>query len=94
MANIFMMNEEIARGMVCFFHQKKHFYLIFKCPKYSKRMAADVNYLETIATTTEFTNTMPSLEHFFKVEKNIIPFQNEKGYSRRCKSRSFDWLLV
>jgi hypothetical protein len=22
------MNEEIARGMVCFFHQKKHFYLI------------------------------------------------------------------
>jgi uncharacterized protein (UPF0332 family) len=23
MANIFMMNEEIARGMVCFFHQKK-----------------------------------------------------------------------
>jgi hypothetical protein len=28
MANIFMMNEEIARGMVCFFHQKKHFYLI------------------------------------------------------------------
>jgi hypothetical protein len=28
MANIFMMNKEIARGMVCFFHQKKHFYLI------------------------------------------------------------------
>jgi hypothetical protein len=28
MANIFMMNEEIAHGMVCFFHQKKHFYLI------------------------------------------------------------------
>jgi hypothetical protein len=28
MANIFMMNEEIARGMVCFFHQKKHSYLI------------------------------------------------------------------
>jgi hypothetical protein len=28
MANIFMMNEEIARGMVCFFQQKKHFYLI------------------------------------------------------------------
>jgi hypothetical protein len=24
------MNKEIARGMVCFFHQKKHFYLIFK----------------------------------------------------------------
>jgi hypothetical protein len=23
------MNEEIARGMVCFFHQKKHFYLIY-----------------------------------------------------------------
>jgi hypothetical protein len=23
-----MMNEEIARGMVCFFHQKKHSYLI------------------------------------------------------------------
>jgi hypothetical protein len=23
MANIFMMNKEIARGMVCFFHQKK-----------------------------------------------------------------------
>jgi hypothetical protein len=22
------MNEEIARGMVCFFHQKKHSYLI------------------------------------------------------------------
>jgi hypothetical protein len=30
MANIFMMNEEIARGMVCFFHQKKHSYLILK----------------------------------------------------------------
>jgi hypothetical protein len=29
MANIFMMNKEIARGMVCFFHQKKHSYLIF-----------------------------------------------------------------
>jgi hypothetical protein len=28
MANIFMMNKEIARGMVCFFHQKKHFYFI------------------------------------------------------------------
>jgi hypothetical protein len=28
MSNIFMMNEEIARGMVCFFHQKKHSYLI------------------------------------------------------------------
>jgi hypothetical protein len=28
MATIFLMNEEIARGMVCFFHQKKHFYLI------------------------------------------------------------------
>jgi hypothetical protein len=28
MANIFMMTEEIARGMVCFFHQKKHSYLI------------------------------------------------------------------
>jgi hypothetical protein len=28
MATIFMMNEEIARGMVCFFHQKKHSYLI------------------------------------------------------------------
>jgi hypothetical protein len=24
-----MMTEEIARGMVCFFHQKKHSYLIF-----------------------------------------------------------------
>jgi hypothetical protein len=23
------MSEEIARGMVCFFHQKKHSYLIF-----------------------------------------------------------------
>jgi hypothetical protein len=30
MATIFMMNEEIARGMVCFFHQKKHSYLIYK----------------------------------------------------------------
>jgi hypothetical protein len=29
MATIFMMNEEIACGMVCFFHQKKHSYLIF-----------------------------------------------------------------
>jgi hypothetical protein len=29
MAIVFMMNEEIARGMVCFFHQKKHSYLIF-----------------------------------------------------------------
>jgi hypothetical protein len=28
MATIFLMNEEIARGMVCFFHQKKHSYLI------------------------------------------------------------------
>jgi hypothetical protein len=28
MANIFMMNEEIARGMVCFFHLKKHSYFI------------------------------------------------------------------
>jgi hypothetical protein len=29
MAIVFMMNEEIARGMVCFFHQKKHSYLIY-----------------------------------------------------------------
>jgi hypothetical protein len=29
MAIVFLMNEEIARGMVCFFHQKKHSYLIF-----------------------------------------------------------------
>jgi hypothetical protein len=28
MAIVFMMNKEIARGMVCFFHQKKHSYLI------------------------------------------------------------------
>jgi hypothetical protein len=28
MAIVFMMNEEIARGMVCFFHQKKHSYSI------------------------------------------------------------------
>jgi hypothetical protein len=26
-----MVNEEIARGMVCFFHQKKHSYLINYC---------------------------------------------------------------
>jgi hypothetical protein len=31
MSNIFMMNKEIARGMVCFFHQKKHSYLILRC---------------------------------------------------------------
>jgi hypothetical protein len=31
MANIFMMNKEIARGMVSFFHQKKHSYLIIIC---------------------------------------------------------------
>jgi hypothetical protein len=30
MATIFLMNQEIARGMVCFFHQKKHSYLIYK----------------------------------------------------------------
>jgi hypothetical protein len=38
MANIFMMNKEIARGMVCFFHQKKHFYLIlvFKMQKVTR----------------------------------------------------------
>jgi hypothetical protein len=30
MATIFMMNKEIARGMVCFFHQKKHSYLILQ----------------------------------------------------------------
>jgi hypothetical protein len=29
MAIVFLMNEEIARGMVCFFNQKKHSYLIF-----------------------------------------------------------------
>jgi hypothetical protein len=29
MVTIFMVNEDIARGMVCFFHQKKHSYLIF-----------------------------------------------------------------
>jgi hypothetical protein len=28
MAIVFMMNKEIAHGMVCFFHQKKHSYLI------------------------------------------------------------------
>jgi hypothetical protein len=28
MAIVFLMNKEIARGMVCFFHQKKHSYLI------------------------------------------------------------------
>jgi hypothetical protein len=36
MATIFWMNKEIARGMVCFFHQKKHSYLIF----YSKKLYA------------------------------------------------------
>jgi peptidyl-tRNA hydrolase len=30
MAIVFLMNEEIAHGMVCFFHQKKHSYLIKK----------------------------------------------------------------
>jgi hypothetical protein len=38
MATIFLMNEEIARGMVCFFHQKKHSYLIIeKLPKANNR---------------------------------------------------------
>jgi hypothetical protein len=33
MVIVFLMNEEIACGMVCFFHQKKHSYLIktMKC---------------------------------------------------------------
>jgi hypothetical protein len=34
MAILFMMNEEIARGMVFFFHQKKHSYLISKVVNY------------------------------------------------------------
>jgi hypothetical protein len=34
-----MMNEEIAHGMVCFFHQKKHFYLIFVVDSRGKRRA-------------------------------------------------------
>jgi hypothetical protein len=29
MVTIFMVNKDIARGMVCFFHQKKHSYLIY-----------------------------------------------------------------
>jgi hypothetical protein len=32
MLTIFMVNEDIACGMVCFFHQKKHSYLIIKQP--------------------------------------------------------------
>jgi hypothetical protein len=41
MANIFMMTEEIARGMVCFFHQKKHSYLIFKASSIGKSFEAE-----------------------------------------------------
>jgi hypothetical protein len=30
MVIVFLMNKEIAGGMVCFFHQKKHSYLILR----------------------------------------------------------------
>jgi hypothetical protein len=43
MANIFLMNKEIARGMVCFFHEKKHSYLIGKfCQSLWSRCAVAV----------------------------------------------------
>jgi hypothetical protein len=44
MANIFMMNEEIARGMVCFFHQKKHFYLIVNFLKITEESPKHLGY--------------------------------------------------
>jgi hypothetical protein len=54
MVTIFMMNEEIARGMVCFFHQKKHSYLILfyfyksdfssACHKCHKRLLRKLSY--------------------------------------------------
>jgi hypothetical protein len=42
---IFMVNEDIACGMVCFFHQKKHSYLIFK-----RVSEADVKILKILST--------------------------------------------
>jgi hypothetical protein len=42
MATIFMMNKEIARGMVCFFHQKKHSYLIDVFGLYHAALITDI----------------------------------------------------
>jgi hypothetical protein len=47
MATIFMVNEEIARGMVCFFHQKKHSYLIFSRVEFRIHLLAYTDTFET-----------------------------------------------
>jgi hypothetical protein len=50
MANIFMMNEEIARGMECFFHQKKHSYLFFIIKMRHAISCAVIFYNDVIVT--------------------------------------------
>jgi hypothetical protein len=58
MANIFMMNEEIARGMVCFFHQKKHFYLILKT-RYAISCAVNFNNAGVLTQGRSRVHTRP-----------------------------------
>jgi hypothetical protein len=65
MANIFMMKEEITCGMVCFFHQKNHFYLITKM-------------CHAISCAVNFYNAVGSLAYF--ENKNIL-FYFEKRSS-------------
>jgi hypothetical protein len=55
-----MINEEIAPGMVCFFHQKKHFYLIIFVYKllYHHRSLENMNIELLIKTGLHHTPTI------------------------------------
>jgi hypothetical protein len=57
MANIFLMNKEIARGMVCFFHQKMHFYLI--------------NIINSL-TSLHLLSPLPSLATLIRIYESYI----------------------
>jgi hypothetical protein len=98
MATIFLMNKEIARGMVCFFHQKKHSYLILKM-LYVIRcfvnfyIAGAVLQLKVPGannTIFEFTATYNASvvvgQSVFQSILKYFCFQNTLGYPLRCKN--------
>jgi hypothetical protein len=72
MATIFWMNMEIACGMVCFFHQKKHSYLIVFIRKFWKYTGVCQSQTDTAAQSVSvlFYSTVAGKSHDQSFDKS------------------------
>jgi hypothetical protein len=79
MVTIFMVNEDIARGMVCFFHQKKHSYLIF----------INSSMLTSLSNILSLLKIATSNECCFVLTKVIGPYQKYHLVYHVCKVSTY-----